>query len=303
MKVSVIIPTYNSARFLGRAVKSVLNQSMQDFEIIIVDDASDDETQKVVDLLREYDDRISYKRLETNSGGAARPKNVGIGLAQGSFIGVLDADDEWMPEKLETQLRCFKDSNVDVVGCNTLIVKRGAEKKNRVKVCDNVLHRILESDYMGSGSTMMYRKEVLDAIGGFDETLKTGQDWDMRIRLAQNHRFHFVPGAPLIYYHLHDKNVSHKRMEEKSHDLNAIEQKHRGLYDANPKTFSNKLRSDGTRLVLAGHGAEGRFAFARAIGVNPKNTKAYAFFLISLLGPRIYRSLTQMKRHINSRSI
>ncbi len=99
--VSVIIPTYNRAHLLGRAIESVLDQTYQDFEIIVVDDASADETEEVVKSFG--DDRINHIRHQKNKGGSAA-RNTGIKAARGEFIAFLDSDDEWVPKKLEKEI-------------------------------------------------------------------------------------------------------------------------------------------------------------------------------------------------------
>ncbi len=305
MKVSVIIPSYNSAQFLNRTLSSVLDQTEQDFEILIIDDASDDNTAQLLDMWSARDARIRTFQLEENSGGAAKPKNVGLAHARGEFIAVLDSDDEWMPTKLEKQLALFAAGpDLGFVGCNTLIVEtNGMEKKTRLVQMLDVLSRILQSDYMGPGSSTMYRKEVFDEVGGFDEVLRSGQDWDMRIRLAQTHPFAFVDGSPLVRYHQHGGNISKMDVDRRDLDLQYIERKHQELYLARPKIYSRKLRFDGTRYMLAGAGARARSAFLRSLRYDPFNGLTYVYLVLSLLGTRVYRTLTQLKRAHRARGL
>ena len=119
-KVSIIIPTYNRAKLLSRAIKSVLDQTFKDFELIIVDDGSTDNTKGVVEEFQKKDSRIKYIWQE-NSGAPAKPKNTGIRQARGEYVAFLDDDDEWFPKKLEKQIELFED-NIGFVGCNILIV-------------------------------------------------------------------------------------------------------------------------------------------------------------------------------------
>lgn len=98
--VSVVIPTYNRAHLVGRAIQSVLNQTYQDFEIIVVDDGSTDNTEEVVKSFN--DPRIRYIRHDQNRGGSAA-RNTGIKMARGEYIAFQDSDDEWLPEKLESR--------------------------------------------------------------------------------------------------------------------------------------------------------------------------------------------------------
>ena len=105
--VSVIIPTYNRAKLLKRAIESVLNQTFQDFELIVVDDGSTDDTKEIV---KSFNNQKIIYIYQENFGGAALPKNVGIKMAQGKYIAILDSDDEWLPEKLQKQVTLFERS-------------------------------------------------------------------------------------------------------------------------------------------------------------------------------------------------
>ena len=105
--VSIIIPTYNRAHLIGRAIQSVLNQTYQNFEIIVVDDGSTDNTEEMIKEFQKHDKRIKYIRHEKNRGGAAA-RNTGIKVARGEYIAFQDSDDEWLPEKLEKQMDVFQ---------------------------------------------------------------------------------------------------------------------------------------------------------------------------------------------------
>ncbi len=305
MKVSVIIPSYNSAQFLNRTLSSVLDQTEQDFEILIIDDGSDDNTAQVLGMWSQRDERIRTFQLSENSGGAAKPKNLGLSHARGEYIAVLDADDEWMPTKLEKQLQLFEDGpDLGFVGCNALIVESdGTENKTRLVQTLDVLGRILQSDYIGTGSSIMYQREVFDAVGGFDEVLRSGQDWDMRIRLAQKFSFAFVDGPPLVRYHQHEGNISKMNIDSRDKDLMYIERKHKELYLSRPKVYSRKLRFDGTRYMLAGATGKARTAFVRSLRYDPLNLLTYVYLVLSLFGIRVYRTLTQIKRAHRARGV
>src|SRR5215471_7855638 len=115
-KVSVIIPTHNRAEFLRSAITSVLNQTYQDFEIIVVDDASTDKTPEVVASF--HDGKIKYIRHDANKGDAGS-RNTGIRNSSGDFLAFLDDDDEWLPEKLQMQVGLLRNSRVKVGGVYT----------------------------------------------------------------------------------------------------------------------------------------------------------------------------------------
>ena len=134
-KVSIVIPTYNSEKFIDRTIKSVLNQTFQNFELIIVDDCSVDNTRKMIREFQKQDDRIKLIALEKNSGAPAHPKNVGIKNAKGEYIAFLDHDDEWLPKKLERQIELFiKNEKLGFVSCNAFIVDERQNKKLEYRI-------------------------------------------------------------------------------------------------------------------------------------------------------------------------
>lgn len=300
--VSVIIPAYNCAKWIERAVSSVLSQTFQDFEIIIVDDGSTDKTPDIVSGLKKKDYRISYTRIP-NSGGAARPKNVGIKMSSAPFIATLDADDEWYPEKLEKQIALLNDPSrphLGYVTCFALYVY-GEEKMRviyRVPRYKDVLQHILAHDYMGSGSGMMYKREVFEKIGGFDENLRSGQDAEIHIRLAQNYDFDIVEEVLFIYY-FHKGNLSNTLgITKRQKDIAKIMNKWKHLYSKYPKAHSNRLRFNGTMYMINGKTAEAKESFLESIKVYPLNWRSYLYFLVSFLGSGVYKKLTYAKTRV-----
>jgi len=295
-KISIIIPTFNKANFLPKAIQSVFNQTYQNFELIVVDDGSTDNTKEVVKKFQTKDKRIKYF-FQENSGGAAKPKNVGIKNASGEYIAILDADDEWLSEKLELQLKLLEDQRLDFVGCYSLVIDAQNNFKSIYIIPNykNVLDNILMRDYMGSGSSMMYRKDIFDKSGLFDENLKTAQDWEMRIRLAQEYKFAPVEKV-LFKYYVHENNISSSvPYKEKLKDLDYIYNKYIAYYQNNPKLYSIKLRYDGTRSMLAQENEIAGKCFMQSIKADWLNLKSYIYFFLSLFGTSCYLKLTKIK--------
>ncbi|OGZ18365.1 MAG: hypothetical protein A2V72_01170 [Candidatus Nealsonbacteria bacterium RBG_13_37_56] len=288
-KVSVIIPTYNRAQFLRRAIKSVLNQTFQDFELIVVDDGSTDDTRKVV----EFFPGIKYI-YQNNSGGAGRPKNTGIKTAKGEYIAILDDDDEWFTTKLEKQVQ-FLEQNpaIDIVGCNYLI---NGKKEYKIPKQKDIFKEILIADNIGPGSIMVYRKEVFDRVGLFDENLRSSQDKEMRIRLAQKYKFGFIE-EPLVNYYIGHDNISLAGLsvKEREKDWQYIFEKYKNYYLADKKLYSDKLRYDGTRYMLLGLSAKARKSFLSSIKKNPLNIKSFFYLFLSLSGTSFYKRLAKIK--------
>lgn len=203
--VSIIIPTYNRARLIGRAIQSVLDQTYQDFELIVVDDGSTDNTGKVIKIFT--DPRIKYVRHEQNKGGSVA-RNMGIKVARGEFIAFLDSDDEWLPKKLEKQINCFTkcSDSVGAVYCMLYMQNDSLESGRRVRLSDvrrgNVYNSLLNGWFPAPTSAVMLRVRVFEKTGIFDENLPSFQDYDLWVRVAQHYEFEFVD-EPLGIWHVH----------------------------------------------------------------------------------------------------
>ncbi len=299
MKISIIIPTYNRSELLVRAVESVLNQTFEDFELIIVDDGSTDNTRDLVQEFIKKDSRIKYIYQE-NSGGAAKPKNVGIKSSQGDYIAILDSDDEWLPQKLKKQLDVFEksdNSNLSFVTCNALVVGGKNIEKYNITKPKNPQREILTRDYLGSGSGMIYKREVFDTVGGFDESLKSGQDWEMRIRLLEKYDFEIVDDY-LIKYYLHKNNISKTLGEKRKNDLEYIFNKYIHYYKNDKDLLSKKLRYDGTRQMIEGDTKGARKSFLKSLKENPKNYIVYSYIILSFFGKNFYYKMAKIKNSL-----
>jgi glycosyltransferase involved in cell wall biosynthesis len=209
--VSVIIPTYNRSKYLEEAVYSVLEQTCQDFEIIVVDDGSTDNTREIVENFKDL--RINYIFQKNRGAGAAR--NSGVRAARGSLIAFLDADDAWLPVKLELQVKALKiNPRCSIVYSNMYFWGHSGQKMPetffqllkwpppRGKVLDKMAIRSF-----GHPSTLLVRREVFEQIGHFDEGLPYCDDYDMLLRMAASFEFEVVP-LPLVKYRLHPDQIS-----------------------------------------------------------------------------------------------
>ena len=198
--VSVVIPTYNRARLLARALDSVLHQTWADFEMLIVDDGSTDGTAAVV--AARADARVRYLRQPAN-GGVSAARNRGLREARGEFIAFLDSDDEWFPAKLERQLARFRDLP-DTVG----LLYGGVENEDehgrrRIKTpaARGDLHRdLLVNNVIHGTSGVMIRRNVVATVGFFDEGIPAIEDYDYWVRVARFFEVEYV-AEPLIRYH------------------------------------------------------------------------------------------------------
>jgi len=184
-RVSVVIPAYNAAWCVARAVDSVLNQSFRDFELIVVNDGSTDRTAEV---LVGYRERLHV--VDQANGGLSSARNAGIAAARGHYVAFLDADDWWLPDKLARQV-AWMEARPELVFCSTTTRVRTPEGKALPDWCcgessGSPLERIFSANahVAGSGSAVLARRDALVRTGGFDETLRSLEDIDMWMRLA-----------------------------------------------------------------------------------------------------------------------
>ncbi len=213
--VTVVIPTFNRAAIVVRAIRSVMRQTCQDWELIVVDDGSTDGTEQAVKGLS--DNRIKYIRHDRNRlAGAAR--NTGIRYAQGEYVAFLDSDDEWPPEKLQKELEVFRNSDpaVGLVYTGKMILdETGRVLEIRMATKSGwVFDALLDSNFIGSSSLVTVKKQALERVGGFDETLVSHQDWDLCLRVARVSRIASVPNC-LVKRHL----GSDQNLREPAEDL------------------------------------------------------------------------------------
>ena len=205
-KVSVVIPTHNRAGMLPRAVASVLAQTHQSYEIIIIDDGSTDSTQCI--LAGFSDPRIrTFNHDESRNGAAAR--NTGISHARGEFIAFLDDDDEWVPTKLTNQVTMLDSapSHVGMLyGWMDYLDSRGRiAYQARKSIRGDIFEELLGRGEIGASSTLVARTSVVRQIGGFDECLASGQDRDFSRRISEVCEIDYLPEVVTIARLGHDR--------------------------------------------------------------------------------------------------
>jgi glycosyltransferase involved in cell wall biosynthesis len=206
--VSVVIPAYNNARFVLEAVDSALAQTLAPLEVIVVDDGSTDDTTAALEPRSE---RIRLIRQE--NGGVAAARNTGIRSARGTLIAFLDADDVWLPEKLERQAPLHeRDPRIGLSHCGLVEVDERLEPiRERLDGLsgDHVAETMLYGQgnrLHASGSTMMVTRAALEAVGDFDLEVPPSEDWELMFRVARRFKIGFVPQS-LVLYRQHPGNA------------------------------------------------------------------------------------------------
>ena len=216
-----MIPVFNGERFIGDAIRSALGQTFRDFEIIVVDDGSIDQTEKIV---RQFSDRVAYHRQENR--GAAAARNLGVMCASGEWIAFLDADDIWYPQKLAVQFEAvamnpaiaFVYSDMDTIDVHEAILQRNflttqvttQVKRRRRKKNQDLASLVFGSQPFPYPSTVLLKRELFSQSGGFSPLFRRNyhEDFDLFARIARVAPLHFVPQSLVQYRTMPSARIS-----------------------------------------------------------------------------------------------
>jgi glycosyltransferase involved in cell wall biosynthesis len=257
--VTVVIPAYNAEPYIERTLLSVMAQSHNELEIIVINDGSTDKTAQIIERLARDDPRI--RMLSIPNGGVARARNIGIREASAEFIAFIDADDLWHREKIELQLTFLIENGCDYGGCFTLF--RSIDLDDRVtyngwtKVVSGYIYtRHLCFHFVGNGSSLLVRRSAAQAIGGFDPSYADSgiggcEDLDFELRLAANFKIHGLP-LYLVGYRRYEGNMSSDRIRM-SRSMNETVDRHLLCAPALPprvKSYARAAALDYTTWVM-----------------------------------------------------
>ncbi|MBI3558629.1 MAG: glycosyltransferase [Deltaproteobacteria bacterium] len=214
--VSVVIPNYNYARFVGQAIESVLAQTFTDFEIIVVDNGSTDNS---LEVLKTFGRRIRVVAQENR--GQSGSRNRGIEESRGKLVAFLDADDLWRPTKLEKQVPFFEDSKIGLVYTGVECVDANLKRTKLItpEFRGELLDKFISGGAViqGGESTAVIRKECFERLGVFDPGLSICAGWDLYRRICGLYRVELV-AEPLMQYRVHGTNA-HGRIDIFEHDV------------------------------------------------------------------------------------
>ena len=254
--ISVVIPTHNRCDLLSRAIRSVLCQTIQDFEIIVVSDGSTDGTDALMQKFEEQDMRIHYiSYMPSRNGNYAR--NMGIKATRGEFVAFLDDDDEWLPTKIEKQINIMSsDKGIGLVytGTHSIFVDDNIEFDSCSMLQGNMSKRILFDNFAGSTTTVMLRKSVLEKSGLFDESLSAMQDYDLWVRVCQVCKVGVVSEPLVNYYNYNTSSQITLNFEkyEKAYDI--LNNKYKELYKKlTQKEWKRKIAGQNNSIGMKAH--------------------------------------------------
>ncbi len=282
-KISVVIPAYNAAKTIKETIQSVLNQTFTDLELIIINDGSQDATLEIVERIP--DPRI--RLFSYPNAGPTVSRNRGILHAVGDYISFIDADDLWTPDKLESQFNALQTNPQAAVAYSwtNSIDERGKLLRRGfyVQLNGDVYKTLLVINFLENGSNPLIRRTALVEMGGFEESLTHGEDWDMWLRLASSYDFVAVP-SPQVLYRISPGSASFNIFKQEEGCLIMIER----AFTQVPESLQNLKRLTLANLYkyLTSKALEGipsranSLAAARFIGLALRNDP-------SLLGTRV----------------
>ena len=220
LKISVIIPVYNRADVIGRAVDSALNQTIKPIEIIVVDDGSTDDPEKV---LKNYGDKIRFIKQSNTGPSAAR--NHGISVAEGDYIAFLDSDDAWLPDKIERQVSMIISEEISFIITDSNGFPGSSQKattfqksifadllKQKYPFVKNCFEMLVEQNFIHLSTVLIEKKWFIEA-GGFDEKMDVAEDTDLWLRLSLHHRIGIIPEVLALRDFREDKLSGDKEKE------------------------------------------------------------------------------------------
>ena len=299
--VSVVIPVFNCARLVAGALRSVFAQTYRDFEVIVVDDGSTD-LPELTAALAEWTGKIDYVRQE--NGGPAKARNTGIARAKGELIAFLDADDEWMPEKLACQVAYFE-RYPETGLLHTGVVGDGGSRDAEVLPPRNAFCELYHTDFFINTLTVMVPRRVLAEVGGFDERREVHiEDWDLWLRIAAAHPLGFIP-EPLAYHRpggimssqVERTYAAQQLVMEKNRDLCSVAcARHVAAPARCDRARRHVLYRDwGIDRLQAGDQRGAREQLGRALRYSPADPRTAALFLSTFVNDRWRARLRTLK--------
>lgn len=300
--VSVVIAAYNASRWIAKTLDSVLAQTFRDFEVVVVDDGSTDETPNVI---AGYGTKVRY--LHKENGGAASARNVGIRAARGSYIAFLDADDLWLSEKLQLQMQLFSKypalawvySDAEVFEGQSVLYK--VSQRSKLHAGD-ILRPLLLQDFIPS-PTPLIRREVFDTVGYFDESplLRIGEDWNMWLRIAAKYHVEFVD-QPLARIRTHatsmtgSMDLQYAFRSKLTIIENAIARDPERLSDLRERAIANLYTATGEWMLKREDPIGARRMFAYANRLYHYEARIFVYWILTFFPRSFLRWLIGMRR-------
>lgn len=291
ISISVVVPTYNRQKQIGRAIRSIINQTYSDWELIIVDDGSTDWTPEIVG---QFDDpRIRYEYQ--NNSGANVARNNGIQIASGELISFLDSDDELLEHHLERVIELYRDSPDDCIGVATSYKSIDPDQKPGTSYTPDKLIRfddVIDGNVVGSFSATTFEKKILVQLGGLDTKIPASQDYEFYLRaLSEGYNIRGTRDILLRKYES-DDNIS-SNVVKKRKAFRYLNEKHGDKLS--PSRVAEQHYMLGHRYAESNEMKSARQEFLNALCERPLNGVYLAHYIASLGGKNSFAVFRKMK--------
>lgn len=304
--ISVIMPSYNHGKFIEKAINSVLSQTFDDFELIIIDDASNDNSREVIVELAEKDKRIRVVFHNKNL-GIAKTFNEGIEMACGKYIAFIASDDKWKSDKLQKQVEILmKDENL-AVWAEGLVIDEKDEitgeiftswiKAENMKKSGYILEELLQRNFI-FGSSFIIKRTNLASIR-FNEKLKFLNDWEFYVDIAKNYKYYFIP-LPLAFYRIHGKNVTFSNRKKWNEERVKVRLNFLNKYkkDISTKTRAQLYYGIGRYYIVLENFDRGRKYIFKAVKEYPFKFRFIAASLLTIFGKNFHEKVFSIFRKL-----
>jgi glycosyltransferase involved in cell wall biosynthesis len=305
VSVSVIMPAYNAAVYLPYAIDSVIAQTCADWEIVIVDDGSTDHTRAVVDSYRpKLEDKLRY--IHQPNRGLPAARNTGISVARGEFIALLDADDVWLPHRLERGVRVMDaDPGIGLAHARVVRINAQGSITGQLKVQPkHMTGRIATYIYTRRAHivcpTVLFRKSCLETAGWFDETMQATEDRDLWFRIALRYKVAYIDEV-LAYYRLSPTSMTANLDRLLKGQLYFVAKHHKSgaaTRTQRLQALGNIYRELGDSLFRGGALTKAIHSYLRAVGYNPLSVPNVYMLFRAIMDPvvRVCISATRLSR-------
>jgi len=298
--ISVVIPTFNDEAYsLRRAIESVLNQSLENISIIIVDDGSDTPFSGLDKQFTDY--RLKWVRHSENKGVAAS-RNSGINQANGDYIAFLDSDDWWDSEKLYEQYKAITQTGARWVYCGiTVCMPDGRNYIELPEYKGSIFEKLLTNQFItGSASSVIVEAGLLDEVGGFNVKDNLVEDWDLWIRLSKIAPVEYV-SKPMVYLSAYNSNSRSGMIHKKSIRLKNLIHKHRddiSRHGLERYALARMHIVVGRRYLVQGCAVRGVIHWIKSLRYNPLMfpVKWLPIALLAIIFPKLYRKIHIYRR-------
>ena len=300
--VSAIITTHNRKELLAKAVQSVLGQTYKDIELIVVSDGSTDGTDE---LMKRFESNEQVKYINYNPGrGGNYARNIGIKAATGDYIAFLDDDDIWYPMKIEKQAEILvenEDIGLVYTGLKSIYLKENLSYIYSTGYEGDASVKILMGNFIGTTSTVMVRRKILDLAGYFDESLKAQQDYDLWIRICQICKVGFVSEPMIDYFNITNTNQMSDKTILYENSIKYLNEKYSSLYNRLSDNQKKQLYVNNCINIAKKHLRNGNASTGRTYIVNALKTKISLSVILTYFSSFLsFKNILKIKKFINS---